>query len=57
MSRTASLLLGFAAFCLIATAQAQGPRTTPSLNDGGPLKTHLTDGGPLKTHLTGEGAA
>ena len=56
MSRTAYVLLGFAAFCLIGTAEAHGRlAASASFTDGGPIQTHLTDGGPIQTHVTDGG--
>jgi hypothetical protein len=56
MTRTATVLLGLAAFCLTATAQAHvgapdcGTLRT-HLKDCGTLRTHLKDCGTLRTHL------
>jgi hypothetical protein len=59
MPRTASLLLGFAAFCLIGVANARGVVPVSGFTDGGGANhTHLTDGGGLiHTHLKDGGGA
>ena len=56
MSRTANVLLGFAAFCLIGTAHAQDLTKAPSYGHGS-IHTRLTDGeGTIHTRLAdGEG--
>ena len=51
MSRTANVLLGFAAFCLIGTAHAQDLTKAPSYGHGS-IHTRLTDGeGTIHTRV------
>jgi hypothetical protein len=57
MTRTATVLLGLAAFCLTATAQAHvGARPDcgtirTHMKDCGTIRTHLKDCGTIRTHL------
>lgn len=53
MTRTATVLLGLAAFCLTATAQARPDCGTirTHMKDCGTIRTHLKDCGTIRTHL------
>ena len=53
MTRTATVLLGLAAFCLTTVAHARPDCGTlrTHMKDCGTLRTHLTDCGTLRTHL------
>jgi len=52
MTRTATVLLGLAAFCLTATISSPAMAHVGARPDCGTIRTHLKDCGTIRTHLT-----